>query len=153
MVGEISKSDVGKDITNNSKREISDNAKEKYDNFMNNDLSKSEKIELKPKGGGFKELDNLENTERHHMPSCEASNLTRDVGPAIIMDKVDHMKTGSWGRSREAKEYRNTQKEFIDEGKFKEAQQMDINDVKSKFGNKYDDSIREMKQYSSQYYA
>lgn len=152
MVSEISKKDTEKDIGSNSKRELSDTAKEKYDNFMNNRLLKPEKIESKQKGGAFKDLENLENTERHHMPSCEASNLQRDVGPAIIMDKVDHMKTASWGRSREAQEYRNKQKELIDSGNFKEAQQMDINDIRSKFGNKYDNEIREMKKYSSQYY-
>lgn len=153
MISEISKKDVGKDITHNSNREMSDTAKEKYDSFMNTDLSKLEKIELKPKGGAFKELENLENTERHHMPSCEASNLQRDVGPAIIMDKADHVKTASWGNSKEAQEYRNKQKELIESGHFKEAQQIDINDIRSKFGNKYDDAIKEMQQYSSQYYV
>lgn len=153
MYSELSKKDMGKEISGNNKRELSDTAKEKYDGFIGSNLSKREKIEHgQEKGGAFKDLENLEGTERHHMPSCEASNLPRDVGPAIIMDKEEHMKTASWGRSREAQEYRNKQKELIDAGKFKEAQQMDIDDIRSKFGNKYDAAISEMQQYSKQYY-
>lgn len=152
MISEISKKDTEKNSTDNSKRELSDTAKKKYDNYMSNNLFKSEKLESKSKGGAFKDLENLENTERHHMPSCEASKLERSDGPAIIMDKADHMKTASWGRSKESQEYRNKQKELIDTGKFKEAQQMDINDIRAKFGNKYDNEISEMKKYSNQYY-
>lgn len=153
MLSELSKKDIGKEIDGNNKRELSDTAKEKYDSFIGSNSSRREKIESnQEKGGAFKDLENLEGTERHHMPSCEASNLSRDVGPAIIIDKQDHMKTASWGRSREAQEYRNKQKELIDEGKFKEAQQMDIDDIRSKFGNKYDAAISQMQQYSKQYY-
>jgi len=39
------------------------------------------------------------------------------------------------------------QKELIDQGKFKEAVQMDINDIHSKFGDKYDKAIGEMLTY------
>lgn len=52
--------------------------------------------------------------------------------------------------SREAREYREQQRELIEQGKFKEALQMDIDDIHEKFGGKYDDAIAEMLEYVDQ---
>ena len=60
------------------------------------------------------------------------------------MDKADHYETASWGRSREAIEYRKTQLELINQGRYREAIDMDIADIRSKFGSKYDNAIKEM---------
>ena len=84
------------------------------------------------------------------MPADSASNLDRNDGPAIKMEKEDHRKTASCGNSIEAREYRQRQREFIENGKFKEACQMDIDDIKEKFGDKYDNAIAEMNQYIKQ---
>lgn len=48
---------------------------------------------------------------------------------------------------KDAKAYRDAQASLIDQGNFGAAQQMDINDVWSKFGPKYDDAIRQMMDY------
>lgn len=40
-------------------------------------------------------------------------------------------------------DYRNKQAELIKQGKFDDAFMMDINDIQSKFGNKYDEAILE----------
>lgn len=85
--------------------------------------------------------------EVHHMPADNASNLERDDGPAIRMEKEDHRKTASCGNSREAREYREKQRKLIEEGKFREALQMDIDDIHEKFGDKYDEEIAEMLEY------
>jgi len=53
------------------------------------------------------------------------------------MKIADHKKTASWGSSAEAKAYREKQAQLIKDGKFDEAQKMDIQDVRSKFGKKY----------------
>jgi hypothetical protein len=63
------------------------------------------------------------------------------------MDKEDHRQTASCGNSKEAQEYRAKQKELINQGKFREALQMDIDDIHEKFGDKYDDAIAEMEEY------
>lgn len=63
------------------------------------------------------------------------------------METDDHRMTASWGSSRDAKAYRDAQASLIDQGNFGAAQQMDINDVWSKFGPKYDDAIRQMMDY------
>ncbi|MDE7414561.1 MAG: hypothetical protein K2N05_12350 [Muribaculaceae bacterium] len=86
-------------------------------------------------------------TEVHHMPADSSSNLERCDGPAIVMDYEDHRETASCGNSREAQEYRAKQKELIEQGKFREAFQMDVDDLREKFGNKYDDAIANAEKY------
>ncbi|MDR0286690.1 MAG: hypothetical protein LBI03_03135 [Clostridiales bacterium] len=87
--------------------------------------------------------------EVHHMPAASVSELPREDGPAIVMDREDHKETASFGNSREAQEYRAEQKELIEQGKFNDALQMDIDDIHDKFGDKYDDVIAEVKQYAN----
>jgi hypothetical protein len=101
-------------------------------------------------GGSYKDVKKTssgETHEVHHMPADSASPLERNDGPAIKMEKADHRKTASCGSSREAREYQQIQRELIEEGKFLEALQMDIDDIREKFGDKYDDAINEMMEY------
>lgn len=86
-------------------------------------------------------------TEVHHMPANSASELPTDDGPCIVMDYEDHRETASCGNSREAQEYRAKQKELIEQGKFREAFQMDVDDIQEKFGDKYDDAISKAEDY------
>ena len=65
----------------------------------------------------------------------------------LAMKKEDHRKTASCGNSIEAREYRAKQKELIDKGDFRGAIQMDIDDIRGKFGDKYDAQIKEMLEY------
>ena len=105
---------------------------------------------LEKKGGSYGEVfkeGEGEKYEVHHMPADSVSYLERNDGPAIKMKKVDHRQTASCGSSREAKEYRAAQKELINQGNFREALQMDIDDIHEKFGDKYDDAISEMLDY------
>ena len=92
-----------------------------------------ENDELKEKKGGrykdVKKTSDGETSEVHHMPADSASKLERDDGPAIKMEKEDHRQTASCGNSKEAREYRDRQRELIEQGKFREALQMDIDDI------------------------
>lgn len=102
------------------------------------------------KGGSYGEVfkeGEGDTHEVHHMPADSASNLERNDGPAIKMEKGDHRETASCGSSKEAREYRDAQRKLIEEGKFREALQMDIDDIHEKFGDKYDDAIAEMLEY------
>lgn len=81
------------------------------------------------------------------MPADSASHLEREDGPAIAIDYTDHQQTASCGSSRDAKEYRAVQKELIDNGDFRGALQMDIDDLRDKFGDKYDNAISQMLNY------
>jgi filamentous hemagglutinin len=40
------------------------------------------------------------------------------------------------------------QAQLIKKGKFTEAQNMDVKDVRSKFGSKYDEAIRQLRDYT-----
>ncbi|GHU76354.1 hypothetical protein FACS189461_3820 [Spirochaetia bacterium] len=103
------------------------------------------------KGGSYGELKDAgygsPKYEVHHMPADSISELPREDGPAIAMDKEDHRLTASCGRSKEACEYRQEQKELIERGKFGEAFKMDIDDIHEKFGDKYDGAIAEASEY------
>lgn len=111
----------------------------------------SEEKEVQEKKGGsygdvFKEGEG-DKYEVHHMPADSINGLERNDGPAIKMEKEDHRETASCGNSSEAREYRTMQKKLVEEGKFREALQMDIDDIREKFGDKYDDAIAEMLEY------
>ena len=128
------------------KLEQSDGADGKKEEKSN--LDKGEK-----QGGRFGDIfkeGEGENVEVHHMPADSVTELSRNDGPAIKMDKEDHRETASCGNSKEAREYREQQKELIDAGKFEEAIQMDIDDIREKFGDKYDEAISQMLEYVEQ---
>jgi hypothetical protein len=95
-------------------------------------------------GGRYKDLARGPGIEIHHMPAKSVSPLSEGDGPAIQMETGDHRITGSWGRSRDAIEYRSLQKSLIDQGRFDDAIQMDIDDVQQNFGSKYDAAILKM---------
>ena len=142
----------------NSGLDNANSSTEKLEKPISEDLGtdggKSEQSEIKKTGGSYGELRGEGwgwNTEPpkevHHMPADSSSNLERHEGPAIVMDYNDHKQTASCGSSRDAKEYRAAQKELINQGKFKEALQMDIDDIHDKFGNQYDEAISQMLEY------
>lgn len=98
-------------------------------------------------GGAYKNL-SADGGQVHHMPADSASPISKGNGPAIRMETKDHMRTESWGNYKSAQEYRANQENLIKEGKIREAQQLDIDDIVSKFGNKYDEAIKQMQEYT-----
>ena len=75
------------------------------------------------------------------------SPLSRYKGGAIQMSPGDHALTASYKNTKSAQLYRQKQKEYIDAGDFKSAFEMDVKDIRSKFGDKYDKAIEEARQY------
>ncbi|WP_424410582.1 PAAR domain-containing protein [Pasteurella sp. PK-2025] len=110
----------------------------------------------KVKGGAYKNLDfdnsphpTLKNTtmeQKHHMPSQSAGNKGTNGG-ALTMETNDHKQTASFDNIAGSKDYRNKQKGLIANGKFQEAFQMDVDDIRRKFGDKYDDGIEQLTQW------
>ena len=100
-------------------------------------------------GGAYKDVP-ANGGQVHHMPADSISPYSKGKGPGVRMETRDHMDTASWGSSKKAKQYRQKQKELIERGKFREAQQMDIDDVRLKFNDKYDDAIEQMKKYTDE---
>ena len=129
-----------------------------FDKFIDADVEEladdgedSEDEILDTKGGSYRDVKkgtDGETHEVHHMPADSAYDLLdRNDGPAIKMEKEDHRETASCGNSKEAREYRAKQAELIEQGKFMEALKMDIEDILEKFGDKYNDAIKEMLDY------
>lgn len=116
------------------------------------EISESDKPAEEILGGSYRDCKKVSdgNTQEvHHVPAKEASYLSEADGPCIIMEKADHRMTASCGTSKEAREYRAKQKELIDQGKFREAFEMDKQDIQSKFGDKYDKAIAQAEAYLS----
>ncbi|SFE57439.1 Pretoxin HINT domain-containing protein [Actinopolyspora alba] len=82
--------------------------------------------------------------EINHIPANTTSPLAHHSGPAIRMDIADHRALYSTGGSLPAQAWRTRQKELVDAGDFRGAMQMDVDDIRSRFGSKYDEAIREM---------
>ena len=85
--------------------------------------------------------------EVHHMPANSISPLSIGQGPAIIMSREDHMDTASYDNQPGAKAFREKQSMLINQGDFMGAFQMDVEDIQSKFGNKYDKGINAAQTY------
>ncbi|HHZ02210.1 MAG TPA: hypothetical protein GX396_04640 [Tissierellia bacterium] len=84
----------------------------------------------------------------HHCPANSVNGLTTYNGPALRMLTSDHKKTASYGSKATAVAYRNKQKQLISSGKFDVAMQMDVDDIRSKFGTKYNKAITQMINYA-----
>lgn len=112
---------------------------------------KDDEIRKTTRGGSYGELRKItsgnNNYEIHHMPAVSASPLSRWKGPCIIMTKEDHKQTSSYKRRKNAYKYRRWQAKLISEGKFLEAEAMDIKNIRRKFGDKYEKSIFEKLDY------
>ncbi|MGW4286258.1 LamG-like jellyroll fold domain-containing protein [Streptomyces sp. NPDC004673] len=105
------------------------------------------------RGGQYKDLKgpnkrNIPGTEINHMPSSQANTAVFDIpegqGLAIQMDEADHVQTESWGSSRAGQLHRAHQEFLMRQGRLTESLQMDIDNVRSLFGTKYDGAIDEM---------
>ncbi|MET9436671.1 polymorphic toxin-type HINT domain-containing protein [Streptomyces sp. NPDC006551] len=102
-------------------------------------------------GGVYKELKgadgrNVAGTEINHVPPASVAEVHfgYTTGPALQMDYLDHRAVYSTGSSRAAKAWRLWQSELIASGRIDEAIQMDINDIRNRFGTKYDGAIAQM---------
>ncbi|WP_341405416.1 phage portal protein family protein [Luteolibacter soli] len=102
-----------------------------------------------PRGGAHGKVKGVPGRESHHMPADSVSPIPREQGPSISMKEEHHWVTESNGSSKKAKAYRARQKALIEQGRFREAQQMDIDDVRSKFGDEYDGLMQEMQGYTT----
>ena len=101
----------------------------------------------KTTGGAYKDLDyDSELHQRHHMPSQKSGNKGT-TGGAITIEIEDHKLTASFNNKPGSSDYRKLQEELVKQGKFGEALQMDIDDITTKFPGKYDDAIKQLKEW------
>ncbi|MFD9124449.1 RHS repeat domain-containing protein [Kitasatospora sp. NPDC059571] len=73
-----------------------------------------------------------------------SAELNPGYGPSIRMEYDDHRKFISTGRGAGPDAWRATQRSLILQGKWDEAMQKDIQEIRRVHGTKYDSAIREM---------
>lgn len=116
--------------------------------FRNNEIMKI------TRGGSYNFLRTFtygrKSFEIHHMPAVSVSPLSRGKSPCIIMGKEDHRQTSSYGSSKKAIRYRKWQAKLISEGKFLDAELMDVKNIVRKFGEKYKKAIDEKLDYEKE---
>ena len=87
--------------------------------------------------------------ESHHMPADSTTTLPKDKGPAIQMERADHLETSSHGsKGLAAAEYRAKIKELVDKGEWRKALAEEIKDVRRIAGTKYNRAIKDMLEYA-----
>ncbi|NLU80981.1 hypothetical protein HCA58_22050 [Micromonospora sp. HNM0581] len=105
------------------------------------------------RGGIYRDLKdpatkrNVPGTEINHLPSKQSImpfGIRMKDGPAIQMDYDDHRAVYSTGSSHESQAWQTWQRELVQSGRIDMAIQMDINDIRNRFGTKYDGAIKEM---------
>jgi hypothetical protein len=97
-------------------------------------------------GGAYKEVP-ADGGHVHHVPPKSVSTYSKYKSPALRMEAKDHVKTSSYGFSERSRLYRQKQRELIDKDRFLEAQQMNIDDIRLIFGDKYDEGVKQMQEY------
>ncbi len=95
---------------------------------------------------------NQENYEVHHLIPVKLLVMTgildRDKGPCIRIEKIDHAETRSYKKKNMLKDsYFQTQLAYLEENNIRAAVEMEIADIQEKFGPKYDNAIREVREY------
>lgn len=146
---DVLKSNNKNNIDINKRADSSQIGKSVSEKKVNIDKRVNNVENMRKLGGSYKEVKKYSDGahEVHHMPADCISPLNREDGPCIMMKTKDHRMTASCGNSKEAREYRDKQKDLISQGKFNEAAKMDIDDIHSKFGRQYDPGISQMKDY------
>lgn len=112
------------------------------------DIPKTYTVRYNFEGGRYSRIDPLDG-HRHHMPSVAASPLSRGKGPCITMLISDHKFTASYGNTPISREFAAKERQLIKNGSFLAAQNMGINDIRTKFGKKYNKAIRQMRTYTA----
>lgn len=103
-------------------------------------------------GGSYQEVKNgypkgSHNYHAHHLYAKSSYKgvlgLNRDQGPSIRMTAEDHMELAS----SISKKHRNDQRDLLKQGKYREAWDMDVKDIRNKFPNKYDQHINQAEKH------
>jgi hypothetical protein len=102
-----------------------------------------------PKQGWGTSSPKGDDLDSHHMPPKGASPLSKSDGPAIQMDKPDHFQMPSSGgdAAETAAAYLKRLADLISQGKWQEVMDIEIEAIRKRFENKYNEAIDEMLQY------
>ena len=93
--------------------------------------------------------------DSHHIPAksnypgWKVPAKTYDKWPAIQMDKADHKQTFSNGRGATSRAYARAQQYAFKEHGMMAALALDVAEIKMKFGDKYDQALKEAAAYGA----
>lgn len=106
--------------------------------------------EITPLAGPYWKVKKVkpEGYHSNHIPPKSVIGERPGAGTAIGMPAPHHKKTASYGSGPAAREHRAAQKELFDKGKVDDAIQMDIDDIRAKHGDIYDETFRLMRDYN-----
>ncbi len=99
-------------------------------------------------GGKFKDVDACRGADEvgHHMAQNaynKTIGISRNDGPALLMSKEDHELTRTF-------KYKGAQTMKDDVGlSARQRMELDIQDIRTLFGNKYDEGIEQMLEYAN----
>lgn len=122
--------------------------------YQASEAAHAEFLKLNPdkrNGGKYSDLSHIrDGRDAHEMPSFQSTGADkRKDAPAIKMEPEDHRQTASYGSSNSAREYRARQAELVRQGKYHEAIQMDLDNLKELgLDKKYKTAIGEMLKYA-----
>lgn len=106
-----------------------------------------------PGGGAYADI-RQSGYEAHHMPAKSALPPgAQRLGASIRMDPQDHILTASFGHSAYSLRYTAAQRELVGRGGYLRALKMDVDNIRSLFGDRYDGQIRSMLAYVPAYLA
>jgi len=84
----------------------------------------------------------LTDTESHHLIADTSSDIATNDALAVRATRKDHYQTGSWGTRKSSRIFQAKQFELVAAGKYQEALQMGIDDLRDLFGPKYDSHVQ-----------
>lgn len=95
--------------------------------------------------------DGKNTTEKNHMPSKQAYKLagfkvSDYMGTAAIMKKRHHRRFTTTGSGANAKAFREEEAALLKEGKFIEAFEKNVDEIRKMFGNQYDEAIEQARE-------
>jgi hypothetical protein len=85
--------------------------------------------------------------EVHHIISDSVSDIPTGKGPSLWMEVTDHSKTGSFRNNPGASDYRAVQKSLVEQGRYRDAAAMDLRNIRSNTGSKYNQGMLEAIDY------
>jgi hypothetical protein len=107
-------------------------------------------------GGSYQKVKNgypkgNHNYHTHHLYAKSSYKgvlgLNENQGPSIRMTDEDHKQTASYDSREGAKKHRNDQRDLLKQGKYREAWDLDVKDIRDKFPNKYDQHINQAEKH------
>lgn len=86
--------------------------------------------------------------QSNHIPPKSVTGEKPGAGTSIGMPEAHHKNTASYGNGRAARAHRAAQKALVEKGRVDDAIQMDVDDIRKKYGGIYEETFRIMRKHN-----